>query len=43
MSEVEFTEIQKDAVIELINMGIGRAASALADDLGRSSFVCAQC
>lgn len=31
MSEVEFTEIQKDAVIELINMGIGRAASALAD------------
>ncbi len=30
MAQIEFSELQKDAVIELINMGIGRAADALA-------------
>ncbi len=30
MSAVTFNEIQKDAIIELINLGIGRAADALA-------------
>jgi chemotaxis protein CheC len=31
MTDIEFSDIQKDAVIELINLGIGRAASALED------------
>ncbi len=30
MDDIEFTELQMDAIIELINMGIGRAADALA-------------
>ena len=30
MHRVEFDELQKDAVVELINNGMGRAANALA-------------
>lgn len=30
MSKTEFNDIQKDAIVELINIGIGRAAEALA-------------
>jgi len=30
MADIEFNDLQKDAIIELINLGIGRAADALA-------------
>lgn len=39
MTCVEFTELQKDAITELVNMGIGRAASGLSQMIASEVFL----